>query len=240
MKERKNEEKPMRNEYELQFKQEYKRWQEKISLKNSFSMEQLEYVAGVDVVEWSENAKDYGICCISVLNYRTKELLERVEYAGRIDLPYISGYRALRQLPLVLEAQKKLKHEPDLYFFNGNGYLNQFPMGIATLAAFYLRKPSIGAAKNGPRAKGLSYTKPPSVIGKFTDIMADTAVCGAVVCTKKNAHPVFVTCGNWIDLKTSIQLVLSLSERTHPLPLPIRYAQMATREGKVKYENIIH
>lgn len=67
----------------------------------------------------------------------TKQIIEEVEYWGQIDVPYIPGYLAFRELPMVIEAVKKLRCEPDIYMFDGNGYLHYRHMGIATHASFY-------------------------------------------------------------------------------------------------------
>lgn len=135
----------MKNE-EL-FKKEQEKWISKISLKNNFELADIHMVAGIDIAYWTEGKVDYGVCCIVVIDYITKQIIEEVEYWGKIDVPYISGYLAFRELPLIMEATKKLQCNPDLYMFDGNGYLHYRNMGIATHASFYLNKPTIGVAK---------------------------------------------------------------------------------------------
>ena len=57
------------------------------------------------------------------------------------------GFLAFRELPLILKTAKLLETRPDIYIFDGNGYLHPRHMGIATHASFYLNKPTIGIAK---------------------------------------------------------------------------------------------
>ena len=45
----------------------------KIDLKNKFQLDEINLVAGVDIAYWSDNDVDYGVCCIKVLHYLTKE-----------------------------------------------------------------------------------------------------------------------------------------------------------------------
>lgn len=123
------------------FKKEQEKWISMISLKNNFHLADIHLVAGIDIAYWTEGKKDYGVCCIVVIDYITKQIIEEVEYSGQIDVPYISGYLAFRELPLVIEAVKKLQYQPDLYMIDGNGYLHYRNMGIATHASFYLNKP---------------------------------------------------------------------------------------------------
>ena len=62
------------------------------------------------------------------------------------------GFLAFRELPLILKTAKLLETRPDIYIFDGNGYLHPRHMGIATHASFYLNKPTIGIAKTYLRA----------------------------------------------------------------------------------------
>ena len=111
-----------------------------IYLKNKCQLDEINQVAGVDIA----NNIDYGVCCISIVDYSTKEIIEQVEYVGEVEFPYISGYLAFRELPLILKAVKKLRNSPDIYMFYGNGYLYRRHMEIATQASFDLGKPTIG------------------------------------------------------------------------------------------------
>ena len=120
----------------------------KIVLKNTFDKNNIKLVAGVDLAYWEENNKQYGTCCIVVIDYNTKEVVEKVNSVGEIKVPYIPGFLAFRELPLVIEASKKLVLEPDIFIFDGNGYLHFNHMGIATHASFFLDKPTIGVAKS--------------------------------------------------------------------------------------------
>ena len=120
----------------------------KIVLKNSFNKIDINLVAGVDLAYWEIDNKQYGVCCIVIIDYNTKEIVEKVTSAGEINVPYVPGFLAFRELPLVIEASKKLVVEPDIFIFDGNGYLHFNHMGIATHASFFLNKPTIGVAKS--------------------------------------------------------------------------------------------
>lgn len=220
---------------EEMFKKEQKKWVSKISLKNSFQLEDIRLVAGLDIAYWKEGKIDYGVCCIVVIDYITKKVIEEVECLGRIDVPYISGYLAFRELPLVIEAVKKLQSEPDLFMFDGNGYLHNRHMGIATHASFYLKKPTIGVAKSYLKIKDTDFQMPKNEIGDFTYIKIDGEVYGAVLRTRKDVKPIFISCGNWIDLETSIKITLYFVEKSSRLPITTRYADLATHERRGEF-----
>ena len=93
-----------------------------IMLKNTFNKNNIRLVAGVDLAYWESENKQYGTCCIVVIDYNTKEVVEKVNSVGEIKVPYIPGFLAFRELPLIIEASKKLVVEPDIFIFDGNGY----------------------------------------------------------------------------------------------------------------------
>jgi deoxyribonuclease V len=204
----------------------------KISLQNSFRLDEIQLVAGVDIAYWSESNIDYGVCCIVVLDYQTKEIIEQVEYMGEIEFPYISGYLAFRELPLILETVNKLNNIPDLYMFDGNGYLHSRHMGIATQASFDLEKPTIGVAKTYLKIKNTDFIVPKNKVGAFTDIVIDGEVYGRALRTRVDVKPVFISCGNWIDLDAATEIIMYFVEKNSRLPITTRYADLATHMAR--------
>ena len=121
-----------------------------ISIQNEFASkiqlcgcneQAVKTVAGVDMAYWKKQEKEYAVCCIVVLDKQTKQVIETKHAFGEVHVPYMAGCLAFRELPLVLETTKKLETIPDLYMFDGNGYLHPRHMGIATLARSCSRQP---------------------------------------------------------------------------------------------------
>ncbi|MDM5249096.1 endonuclease V [Lysinibacillus sp. G4S2] len=204
----------------------------RISLQNNFSDEQIKLVAGVDIAYWAENNKEYGVCCIQVFDFCSKKLVEQVDYMDEITTPYISGFLAFRELPLILEAVKKLKTNPSLYMFDGNGYLHKRNMGVATHASFYLEKPTIGVAKTYYKIENTDFIMPENKAGAFTDIVIDGAVYGRALRSRKDVKPIFVSCGNKIDIETATNITMHFIEKDSRLPIPTRYADLATHQAR--------
>lgn len=44
-----------------------------------------------------------------------------------------------------------------------------------------------------------------------------------------NVKPIFISCGNWIDLDTTTKIVMNLIDKNSRLPIPVRYADIETR-----------
>lgn len=217
---------------ENQFIQEFTKKQNelfpKIKLTNHFQLREIKLIAGVDLAYWDINQTTYGACCIVVIDFDTKEIVEKVYSYGEIKVPYIPGFLAFRELPLILQTAKKLISEPDLYMFDGNGYLHERHMGIATHAAMYLKKPTIGVAKSYLKIHNVDFTMPDDVEGAYEDIIINDEVYGRALRTRKNVKPVFVSCGNWIDLETSTEIVLKCINHESRLPTPVRLANLET------------
>ncbi len=204
----------------------------KIIIKNTFNKSSVRLVAGVDLAYIEAGNKQYGTCCIVVIDYNTKEIVEKVNSVGEIKVPYIPGFLAFRELPLIIEASKKLVLEPDLFIFDGNGYLHFNHMGIATHASFFLNKPTIGVAKSYLRVNGIDFNMPENEEGSYTDIIINGEVYGRTLRTRKDVKPIFISCGNYIDLETSTEIVLSLINNESRLPIPIRLADLETHISK--------
>ena len=204
----------------------------KIMLKNTFDKNNIKLVAGVDLAYWEVGNKQYGTCCIVVIDYDTKEVVEKVNSIGEIKVPYIPGFLAFRELPLVIEASKKLVSEPDIFIFDGNGYLHFNHMGIATHASFFLDKPTIGVAKSYLKIDGIDFDMPEDKEGAYTDIVIKEEVYGRVLRTKKAIKPIFISVGNYIDLETTMEIVLNLINNESRLPIPTRLADLETHVSR--------
>ncbi|MCM3537646.1 endonuclease V [Priestia endophytica] len=201
-----------------------------VKLENNFQKEEISLVAGVDLAYWENDTKHYGTCCIVVVDYHTMKVIEKVHSYGEITVPYIPGFLAFRELPLIIKAAKKLKTAPTLYMFDGNGYLHYRHMGIATHASFFLKKPTIGVAKSYLKIKEQDFAMPKQEAGAFTDIMIDEEVYGRALRTTKGVKPIFVSCGNEIDLATSTEVVMNFINKESRLPIPVRLADLETHK----------
>lgn len=186
------------------------------------------YVAGVDLAYWTEDKVEYAVCCIVVLESRTKQVVERQWTSGKIEVPYIPGCLAFRELPLILDTAKKLERIPDLYMFDGNGYLHPRHMGIATHASFYLKKPTIGVAKKYYKIGETELCMPDNEKNAYTDIVIDGELYGRALRTQKDVKPVFVSVGNDIDLDMATNIVCEFVNKESHIPLPTRLADIET------------
>ena len=200
-----------------------------ISLYDSFEVSALKTAAGVDLAYWKNGDVEYAVCCIVVVDIVTREVIEKKHFSDRIEVPYIPGFLAFRELPLILKTAKLLETKPDTFVFDGNGYLHPRHMGIATHASFYLDKPTFGVAKSYYRVdKQTDYVEPENEAGSFTDIIIGGEVYGRALRTHRDVRPVFVSVGNHMTLDTVCALALKLTDKDSHVPVPTRLADLET------------
>ncbi len=204
----------------------------RINLKDAFNIDTVKLIAGVDLAYWVNNDRqEYAVCCIVIVDKATHKLIETKSYSEKIEVPYMPGFLAFRELPLVIKTAELLENKPDLYMFDGNGYLHPRHMGIATHASFYLDAPTIGVAKTYFRVeKGLDYTEPNISAGSYTDIELNGEVYGRVLRTHNGVKPVFVSVGNNISLDTAVKITLDMIDEESRIPIPTRLADLETHK----------
>ncbi len=230
------------NEMQEKFLKQQDEFRSRIKTEDDFDVNEIRLIAGVDLAYWKdENDEETAVCCIVVIDYNTHQIIEKKHYSGKIEVPYMPGFLAFRELPLVLKTVELLENKPDIYMFDGNGYLHPRNMGIATHASFYLNKPTIGVAKTYFRVdKKTDYIEPEKTAGSFTDIIINEQVYGRVLRTHNDVKPVFVSIGNNISLDTATKITMSLVEKESHIPIPTRYADLEThieRDNLRSYEN---
>ncbi len=185
------------------------------------------YVCGVDLAYFADQA----IAVLVVMNYASKEIVETVYHQDLVSCEYRPGFLAFRELPIFLKAWEKLKTNPDLVFFDGNGRLHPQRVGIATHASFFIQKPTIGIAKNHFLG---SYQPPELIQGSFSYIYDQEEVIGAVLRTQTRVKAVYVSIGNWIDLQSCIDFTMHFVGPNSRIPEITRQADLLTRQLRRK------
>lgn len=203
---------------------------------DSLDCSKIRYVAGVDVAYTKIGIQEYGCCSIIVIDYNTSNIVQRIGYIGEVNVEYHPGFLSFRELPLVLEAAKKIKIVPDIFIFDGNGILHPKRMGIATHASFYLSKPCIGVAKTFFRAEeNLSFNMPDNYIGASTNIVSNTnEILGIALRTRQNCKPVFVSVGNYMSLENAKTIIMHCVNKESRIPIPTRLADIETHKLRKK------
>lgn len=179
----------------------------------------VQTVAGVDV------GFEGGIARAAVVVLKYPELVPIAQSVAELEVqfPYIPGLLSFREAPPVLAAFKELQTEPDLVIFDGQGLAHPRRMGLASHLGVIVDMPSIGCAKS--RLCG-AYEEPDPERGSYTYLFDEGEIIGAVVRTRTDVKPLYVSIGHRIDLETAIEYVLNCC-RGYKLPETTRYAHRA-------------
>ncbi len=162
----------------------------------------VETVAGID----TGYSKGMARAAVVSLKYPSLEPLAQAISLRPVNFPYIPGLLSFREAPLILEAFEKLKQSPDLLIIDGHGIAHPRRFGIACHIGLLLDVPSIGCAKTLLLGE---YDEPCPEQGGFSYLKDQGEIIGAVLRTRSNVKPVFVSIGHKVNLKDSIKFVLN-------------------------------
>jgi len=198
-----------------------------VELLERSSIKKVDLVAGVDL---SFPKGDQGCAVIVVLNFPTLKIVDCVTEVSNISFPYIPGLLAFREGPVFLRAWEKLKIRPDVVMFDGQGIAHPRRIGIAAHMGLFINLPTIGVAKSHLYG---TYKQPGKHKGEYEFIYDESEIIGAVIRTKNNCKPVFVSPGHKCDVQSAIELVLSCCVG-YRLPEPTRIAHLISQKQRVK------
>jgi len=204
---------------------------------------QPKLIAGIDCA-FSKDGKKI-IAAVVVLKLPNFTPVETTTASRKVTFPYIPGLLSFREAPVCIAAVGKLKTKPDLFIIDGQGIAHPRRLGLAAHLGLFFDKPTIGCAKS--RLIG-RFEEPPLEKGAYTllkdkkRMKPDTQytirytqyeTIGAVVRTRTNVKPVFVSVGNKCLLKDAIKITLACAVK-YRLPEPTRLAHQLVGKLKLK------
>jgi deoxyribonuclease V len=182
------------------------------------------YIAGVDAAFFQDNV--IGVVCL--YEYLYMNLVEETHVVTKVLFPYIPGYLSFREGPAIMKAIQGLRIKPDVIIFDGQGIAHPKGLGIASHIGVLLDIPTIGCAKS--RLIG-EYKDPGPKKRNQSLLRYNKKIVGAVLRTKDNTRPLFVSPGHRIDLKNAIEIVLACT-RKYRIPEPLRRADFISKKIK--------
>jgi len=180
--------------------------------------ERIRSVAGVDVAY----AGELAIGAVAVLDYASLELLESQTATCPVRFPYVPTLLSFREIPPAIACIRKLKLQPDVFLADAQGLAHPYRFGFANHLGLALGKPTIGVAKS--RLIG-----EPTENGKETFLVNHGEIVGAVVTTRKEAKPVYVSIGHLVSLSTAVSIVEHCT-RDSRIPEPLLAAHRIASE----------
>ncbi|XP_065503886.1 endonuclease V isoform X2 [Caloenas nicobarica] len=210
-------------------------WQEEPSLAG------LRRVGGVDL---SYPSGDETRACASlvVLSFPALQVLYEDCRMVTVSTPYVAGFLAFREVPVLVEAVRRLQQEepalqPQVLLVDGNGLLHPRGFGVACHLGVLTGLPCIGVAKNLLHVDGLVkdelHREQIRSLRREGDTFPLTGSSGRVLgmvlrSSKNSSRPLYISVGHKVCLETAVRVVRSCCR--YRIPEPIRQADIRSRE----------
>lgn len=171
---------------------------------------------------------DIAFAAVDILRWG-KELLGVAVKKYEAKVPYVPGYFAFREGPILIQIiqdiRKKMGLMPDLVIVDGHGTAHPRQFGLACWIGVKLKVPTIGVGKEtlvqfeeqaGKKA------------GAKAPIHLKENLVGYVLRTQENIKPVFVSAGHLISQENAVKVVMSLRGIYRQIE-PVRRADQTAR-----------
>ena len=178
----------------------------------------VKYVAGVDMGFEADGA--ISRAAVAVLSFPDLQLQEQSIVRRATTFPYIPGFLSFREIPAVLDALEKINTIPDIILCDGQGLAHPRRFGIACHLGVILDIPTIGVAKSWFIGE---YEQVPQTKGSWKPLIHKNETIGAVLRTRDNVKPLYISSGHRISLPTAIDYVLRCAPK-YRLPETTRVA----------------
>ncbi len=175
-------------------------------------------IAGLDCA-FSKDGRRIVAAAV-VLKLPDFELIEKTTATRKVTFPYIPGLLSFREAPACIAAVEKLQTQPDVFIIDGQGIAHPRRLGLAAHLGLSFDKPTVGCAKS--RLTGY-FEDPPPKKGEYSLLKDKGEVIGAVLRTRTNVKPLFVSVGNKCLLTDAIKITLACATK-YRLPEPTRLA----------------
>ena len=176
----------------------------------------LEVVAGCDVAVSGDRLH----AAVLVYHLPTMEPVDSAAAEDACRFPYIPGLLSFREVPVLLQAFAGLRVRPEAVLCDGQGRAHPRRFGLASHLGVLLDLPTVGCAKS--RLIG-SYREPGKRRGSWADLQDADERIGAVLRTRDEVRPLFISVGHRAAIADAVRLVLACG-RGFRLPEPTRRA----------------
>lgn len=183
-------------------------------------------VGGVDA-GFEDNFKTIRVA-VAVLSFPELAVIETVVIRRPTTFPYVPGFLSFREVPAILAGLEKVQCFPDLILCDGQGYAHPRRFGLACHLGVLLDHPTIGVAKS--RYIGTHPDLSPEK-GQWVELKDKDERIGAVLRSRKNVRPLYISIGHRICLETAIAYVLACTPK-YRLPETTRIADHLASHAK--------
>ena len=174
---------------------------------------------------------DVVFSVVSLYRLRGLTHLQDVFSESKAGFDYMPGLLAFREGKAVIDAIRRLGISPDLILIDGHGIAHPKGIGIASHIGVLLNIPTLGCAKS--RLVG-EYQEPGPAKGEWSYLFYQGVKVGAVLRTRTDVRPVFVSPGHLVDIESSVEIVMKCVT-DYRIPEPLRTADRLSKKLKRDY-----
>ncbi|MEM2896766.1 MAG: endonuclease V [Candidatus Bathyarchaeia archaeon] len=169
-------------------------------------------IAGADVTYF----RGMGICSALNFNIESLSVIDKAICEMKIDFPYIPGFLAFHEGPIIVKTIRKLSIKPDVLLVDGHGIAHPRKCGLASFVGILLNMPTVGVAKEKlyGRIKG----------NRIYDEKGE--VIGAIVKPSYGKKLLYVSIGHMVSLNDAIKIVLMCTVKNYPEPLKMAHEEV--------------
>lgn len=189
----------------------------------------IRLVAGVDLAFFS--SQERCVAGVVVWDVHAQEITEQHVVHRPVRFPYVPGLLSFREAPAILAVLRKLRREPDVFMFDGQGYAHPRRFGLACHVGLLINRPSLGCAKSVLVG---TFKEPGVAKGSRTPLRHDGECVGMTVRTRDNVNPVYVSTGHRISLEAAVSITLDTCTQFR-LPEPTRLADKLVAQEKARH-----
>jgi len=190
----------------------------------------IHFVAGADLA--FDPGTEVAFAGVIVYRFPGLEEVERRMARRRLRFPYVPGLLSFREGPALLAAFARLRTEPDLILIDGHGRAHPRLFGIACHIGVLLDKPTIGCAKSLLVGE---HDEPGVAPGAATPLVFQGQRVGAVLRTRENVKPIYVTPGHRVSVTSAVEFVRQCLDGFR-IPKPTREADHYVRDLRRAYQ----
>jgi deoxyribonuclease V len=186
------------------------------------------YIGGADVSNSLFSKTGFaGFVVLDLAN--NLEVIDKAFIKEGMEFPYIPGLLGFREVPLLEKAYALLRIKPDITIVDSHGIAHPRGFGAAAHLGVVLGIPTIGCAKTILCG---NYEDPAKEKGSKSSLVYKGKEVGAVLRTKNNVNPVFISRGNLVTLDDCINIIMRTVTK-YRLPEPIRLAHILVNEERM-------
>ncbi|KAJ1260261.1 hypothetical protein BS78_10G218300 [Paspalum vaginatum] len=200
----------------------------------------LKYIGGTDISFLKENPS-MACAAVVVLDADTLEVVHEEFDVVHLQVPYIPGFLAFREAPILLGLLEKVKANahhfyPQLLMVDGNGLLHPRGFGLACHLGVLANIPTIGVGKNLHHVDGLNQSEVRRLLESQEncnkELISLTGQSGTTWGVAMRSCPgsskaIYISVGHRISLDSAAVIVRSCCK--YRVPEPTRQADIRSK-----------